>query len=135
MQNEINKLLSDLSKQTEKKKAEEAKPKVMDKLPTRSENRELNEFRYLLTLMLVAVKLGIFPYLDPNPLADWSWWLVFLPAYAIEVVLVALIFIIAAVAVIGLLVINGWFAIKILVMKYQRSRDNKSEIPFGNKDW
>ena len=45
---------------------------------------ELNVFRYALTLLLVAVKLGVF---GNGALDQVSWWIVFLPAYILEIVI------------------------------------------------
>lgn len=68
---------------------------------------EFNYFRYTVAFLLIAMKLGLFTYLPVNPLADTSWWIVLLPAYAIEVVMlgivIAAIGIMLAVAALGMI--------------------------------
>ena len=61
-------------------------------------------FRYALTLLLVAVKLGLFSYLAVNPLVGVSWLIVFLPAFIVELgVLVFFLIVIIAALIFGVL--------------------------------
>ena len=124
MSSEIDKVLESLGKidkTGDSVKKDESK--VTDTLRSVSGGNELNRFRYLLTLLLVSVKLGIFAYLDPNPLADISWFIVFLPAYAVEAIVGAGLLIIALVAVIALVGIYGFYGIKDIVRRFKRAKE------------
>ena len=71
-------------------------------------NVELDRFRYLLTLLLVMVKLGVFSHPDPNPLMNVSWFIVFLPAFLLEVILGLFLVVTVVVGTISLVGINGY---------------------------
>jgi len=134
MDSKLDKLLADLTKQTEETSAKKDKPKVTDKLPNRSNNRELDRFRYLLTLLLVSVKFGIFPYLYPNPLEDVSWFIVFLPAYFIEASLAAFLLLLALVTVVGLVGIRGYFGTKDLIRRFRNKEPSAFPLQSVDKD-
>jgi hypothetical protein len=74
--------------------------------------RYLDVFRYSLTGLLVAVKLGLLTYLPVNPLVAVSWWLVFLPAYILEAAVIAIL-----VALVVTAIVIGLFAVLYIVFR------------------
>lgn len=133
----FDKMMADLVEQEAKATQDSVKkdkPKVTDKLPKANTNNELDRFRYLLTLLFVSVKLGLFAYLDPNPLADISWFIVFLPAYIVEALLGAAALVIALVAVIGLVGMYGFIGIKDIVRRFKRDKEPSVFPTVDHKD-
>ena len=95
--------------------------------------RYLDVFRYLLTGLLVTVKLGLLTYLPVNPLVAVSWWLVFLPAYIIEAALIALLAaLVAAVIVIGLIAVL-WIVVRTVIVDPFLDRRLKKKVDQGVK--
>jgi len=102
-----------LVREVEQKQEEDLVTKTAEKFDTmhrdlRRRSVELDRFRYLLTLLLVTVKLGIFSYLDPNPLVDVSWIIVFLPAFFLEAIFGLLLGGVIVIGTIGIIGINGY---------------------------
>lgn len=93
----------------------------------------LDIFRYSLTGMLVAVKLGLFSYLMVNPLATVSWWLVFLPAYIIEAALLAFVVGLGVVAVVITLGALIWFGFRLAVVDPIRRRRFTKKLDAAEK--
>jgi len=83
-----------------------------------------NYFRYALAFLLIAMKLGMFTYLSVNPLADTSWWLVLLPAYAVEAAMVG----VAIVAIVIMLIILAMSMIGTMVVSFIRARNINKKV-------
>ena len=113
--------------------AEDSSEKEQEKEKTPAIKVTLNRtpfdvFRYLLTGMLVTVKLGLLSYLSVNPLATVSWWLVFLPAYILEAVLLAFVVGVGVTLVLILLVYVFWLTFHYLVVEPIQKRRFKKKV-------
>jgi hypothetical protein len=105
---------------------------TQEKTPEKKESRpfinntgNFDKFRYGLTILFVSIKLGLFAYLPTNPLAEWSWWLVLLPAYITEGVIAALLVLLGALAVVGAVIYLLYLTVRYIIERIRFGRSLK----------
>ena len=95
----------------------------------------LDGFRYSLTLLFVSVKLGLFSYLNPNPLSDVSWFIVFLPAYFLELGFGIFLVLMIIGAVIGIVIGLLVASIKFVIERRTFSKKIADKPPMEKMNW
>lgn len=113
----------------EKKKKEGKKPSIADGITKTTKMFDvwtpMNVFRFGLAALLVSVKLGL---TSSTALANVSWWLVLLPAYALEGIMVAALLALGLLALLYVAALGFWTAAHILIFDPIRRRRASKKI-------
>ena len=85
-------------------------------------------FRYILSMLLVVVKLGLLTYLPINPLVNVSWIWIFLPAFCLEVAAFSIAIIIILIVTVSMGIYFGMIGLTSLwrkISKWWKMKQNK----------
>lgn len=126
----LDKLLGFSDRQRKKDPVAAKKKKKAIKVKAGSSWGPLNLFRYSLAGFLVFVKLGL---TSSAALSSVSWWLILLPAYIVELTVLAVLASIAVLGVLFALLALTWLALNIFIFQPLAKRRFEKKLKEGKE--